>query len=140
VLLNTIAQINTNHKKLEIYKKIKDTKSSKLFLKPIIINQHNYVASLYFQYQWTTNNGKCGICGDPYDAERENEAGGKYATGLISAHYKTGQTIDIAVQITANHLGWFEFRLCDNNNPKKAATPECLDKYLLQLADGSGTR
>ena len=40
----------------------------------------------------------------------------------------------------ANHKGWFEFRICPNNNIHKVATHECLDKHLLELADGSGTR
>lgn len=94
------------------------------------------------QHQWSTNGGKCGLCGDPYDQQqpRQNEAGGKYATGIISAHYTVGQVIDITVDVTANHKGWFEFRLCPNNDVKKPATQACLDKYLLQLADGSGTR
>ena len=42
--------------------------------------------------------------------------------------------------LAANHKGWFEFRVCPNNNIHKEATHECLDRYLLPLADGSGTR
>jgi hypothetical protein len=36
--------------------------------------------------------GKCGICGDPYDAKpRQHEApGGKYANGIIVKKYKAG--------------------------------------------------
>jgi hypothetical protein len=36
--------------------------------------------------------GKCGICGDPYDASpREHEApGGKYANGIIVKKYTAG--------------------------------------------------
>ncbi|XP_033764269.1 mucin-5AC-like [Pecten maximus] len=94
-----------------------------------------------FANQWSApNRGKCGICGDPYNGDRLNEAGGKYATGLITRKYLEGQTIDIDVQVTANHLGWFEFRICPNNNVKKAATQKCLDQHVLQLADRSGTK
>ena len=54
--------------------------------------------------------------------------------------YDIGAIITVIVQITASHLGYFEFRLCPVNNPKKAATWDCLNKHLLPLADGSGTR
>ena len=30
-----------------------------------------------------------------------------------------GSTISITVEITANHLGYFEFRLCENNDVTK---------------------
>ncbi|XP_060078313.1 uncharacterized protein LOC132557801 [Ylistrum balloti] len=94
-----------------------------------------------FATQWGyPNKGKCGICGDPYNGARRNEAGGKYATGLITRKYLEGQTVELDVEVTANHLGWFEFRVCPNNNVKKAATQECLDQHVLQLADGSGTK
>ncbi|XP_013418916.1 uncharacterized protein LOC106179736 [Lingula anatina] len=90
--------------------------------------------------QWNTNGGKCGICGDPYDGKRDHEAGGRYATGTIVRSYQTGQVIDIEVYLTAAHKGWFEFRLCPHNNPSIPATQACLDRYLLQRADGSGAR
>ncbi|XP_029641028.1 uncharacterized protein LOC115215838 [Octopus sinensis] len=91
-------------------------------------------------HQWTFNHGKCGICGDPHEGPRANEAGGKYATGIISRYYHKDQIITVDVDLTTNHLGWFEFRLCPNNNVKKPATHECLNKYLLRLANGNGTR
>ncbi|PVD36382.1 hypothetical protein C0Q70_03364 [Pomacea canaliculata] len=93
-----------------------------------------------FWNQHGIHGGKCGICGDPYQGPRENEAGGKYATGVISRVYKQGQTIDVIVEVTANHLGWFEFKICPQNNPKMEATQECLDKHVLRLSDGSATR
>ncbi|XP_012938843.1 proline-rich extensin-like protein EPR1 [Aplysia californica] len=49
-------------------------------------------------------------------------------------------TVTMKVMITANHLGWFEFRLCPHNSPSTPVTQDCLDRHLLQLADGSGTR
>lgn len=36
------------------------------------------------------------------------------------------------VELTANHRGHFEFRLCPNNAPKQAASQSCLDKYVLR--------
>lgn len=89
-----------------------------------------------FQRQWSINGGKCGVCGDPWNGPREHEAGGKYATGLITKSYTEGATINVELQITASHLGFFEFRLCPNNNPKKAVTQDCLDQHLLHQPDG----
>lgn len=83
--------------------------------------------------------GKCGICGDPYNQPqpRDHEAGGKYASGIITRQYTVGQLIDVDVEITANHKGWFEFRICPNNDVKKAATQTCFDKYLLKFANNA---
>ena len=40
--------------------------------------------------------------------------------------------------ITANHLGYFEFKLCaDKKSLTELANQECFDKYLLKLSDGS---
>ena len=64
----------------------------------------------------------CGECGDAWDipvGQRPNQAGGTYANGIISDTYSPGEVITIEVDITANHMGWFEFRLCPNNDPTK---------------------
>ena len=53
------------------------------------------------QYQQTVCGGKCGVCGDPCDqSPRENEAGGKYATGTIVESYNVGAVMPVTVQIT----------------------------------------
>ncbi len=44
--------------------------------------------------------------------------GGKYANGIIAAEYKEGDTIDITLEITTNHDGWHEFRMCVWNDIK----------------------
>ena len=103
-------------------------------------SQYYILLSPYFQTQWESNEGKCGICGDPWQGPRENEAGGKYALGIITRQYKTNSQIPVVVQITAPHRGWFEFRVCKNNNVKKPATKSCLDKHLLTILNGTGTR
>ncbi|XP_013390112.1 mucin-5AC-like [Lingula anatina] len=90
--------------------------------------------------QWVTNGGKCGICGDPYDGPRDHEAGGPYATGTIVRTYQSEDVIDIAVELTAAHLGYFEFRICPHNDPNTPASQECLDKHVLRRADDSGVR
>ena len=74
--------------------------------------------------------GKCGICGDPWgDSPREHEApGGRYANGIIAQTYKPGQIIDVNIEVTANHKGYFIFRLCANNNVKQDPDQECFDR------------
>lgn len=93
------------------------------------------------QNQWGLNGGRCGVCGDPYQQNpRENEAGGKYATGIISRCYRyfpTGQIIAVQVDLTVNHFGYFEFRLCEHNDTSTPTSQACLDANLLQFADGS---
>ena len=82
--------------------------------------------------QYEENGGLCGVSADAWNAPvREHEAGGKYATGIITRHYRTNQTIPVTAQITANHLGYIEFRLCPNNDVTTAVTHACLDQYLL---------
>lgn len=89
-----------------------------------------------FTVQWEQNDGKCGLCGDPHHAEepRPHEAGGLFAKGIITRHYSVGQTIDIEVELTANHYGRFEIFICPNNNHKQEASVECFDRYPLHLA------
>ncbi|XP_046385899.1 uncharacterized protein LOC124155817 [Ischnura elegans] len=93
-----------------------------------------------FSRQWQRNGGKCGVCGDPWDAPqpRAHEAGGKYALGIIVRKYKVGSVVPIRVELTANHKGFFEFRLCPQNNHRREATQACLDKHLLTRADSVG--
>ncbi|XP_012944521.1 uncharacterized protein LOC101864263 [Aplysia californica] len=88
---------------------------------------------------WGTNQGRCGVCGDPYNGVRENEAGGKYATGLIARTYTSGQMITAKVEVSANERGWFEFNLCAHNDPSRPVTEACLNATVLQLTSG-GTR
>ena len=40
----------------------------------------------------------------------------------------------------ANHRGWFEFRLCPNNNVQAPVTQTCLNRYLLTSPDGITSR
>lgn len=82
-----------------------------------------------FQRQWQRNNGQCGVCGDAFDAPKphDNEYGGKYGLGVIVRKYNPGAEFLIRIELTASHMGYFEFRVC----PDKAGTQECLDKYLL---------
>ncbi|OQR98859.1 hypothetical protein ACHHYP_07761 [Achlya hypogyna] len=80
-----------------------------------------------------TSSGPHGVCGDPYSqaTPREHETGGVYGTfptygaRAITGCYAPGSTVDIQIQITANHLGYFTFGLCKLSAPKDAETESC---------------
>lgn len=95
-----------------------------------------------YTVQWQRNGGKCGVCGDAWHlpSPRPNEAGGIYGRGIIVRKYRPGQVFKSTVEITANHRGFFEFKLCPHNDPSTEVTQDCLDYYPLELADGSGTK
>ncbi|GFO31860.1 cell wall integrity and stress response component 4-like [Plakobranchus ocellatus] len=90
--------------------------------------------------QWARNKGKCGVCGDAYHAKREHEVGGKYANGIVTRDYIQGDVIDTTIHITANHRGYFEFRLCPVSDPDLEVTQRCLDTNVLKRADDEGTK
>ncbi|XP_068241170.1 uncharacterized protein [Palaemon carinicauda] len=108
---------------------------------PVHYNDHQLFCGGYSR-QWGKNHGRCGECGDPWDLPRPrpHEAGGTWGTGVISKVYRQGQIITVTVHLTANHMGWFEFRLCPNNNPKQYVKQRCLNKHVLRLVDYPGTR
>ncbi|XP_064613004.1 uncharacterized protein LOC135476802 [Liolophura sinensis] len=89
------------------------------------------------KHQWEKQNGRCGVCGDPYDIfPRPHEAKGRFANGIIVDTYEEGATITITLDITAPHKGWFQFKLCPVNNKKVRATQSCLDRYPLKFSNG----
>ena len=102
--------------------------------------------------------GKCGICGDPWLADpKDHEAPGgkylinwywsknshdfsinvdffdigKYANGIITNTYEEGQEVEVRIQITANHLGYFQFKLCANNDVSADKDQSCFEKWVL---------
>ncbi|KAL7640472.1 UNVERIFIED_CONTAM: hypothetical protein RMT77_008747 [Armadillidium vulgare] len=95
-----------------------------------------------YSRQWKKNKGRCGVCGDPWDEPRPrpNESGGIFGTGLISRVYREGEEITVTVHLTANHLGWFEFRICANDQFQHFVTQKCLNENALSLLDRPGTR
>ena len=58
------------------------------------------------------------MCGDSpaVSKPRPHELGGTRGSGLITATYGEGAVVDIKVDITANHKGSFQFRLCNADN------------------------
>ncbi|KAL5018830.1 hypothetical protein ScPMuIL_004552 [Solemya velum] len=93
-----------------------------------------------FQVQWTQNYGKCGVCGDPWQGPWENEPGGKYANGIMVRRYEPGEVINVTIELTANHHGWMEFRLCANDNPNRRVRQECFDQNILRIVGTSDSR
>jgi len=90
-----------------------------------------------FSVQWQNNEGKCGVCGDRYDTPepRDHEAGGRYGNGIIGRRYTMGQTIDVEIDISANHWGHFELKICPTNGRLNEATQECFDANPLVMTD-----
>ncbi|KAL3885721.1 hypothetical protein ACJMK2_025766 [Sinanodonta woodiana] len=94
-----------------------------------------------FANQWNNHGGKCGVCGDPYQGPRLHEPNGRYATPFIGRCYPKGtKSIEVTVRITAYHKGYFEFRLCPNNNPNVNVTQECFDRQRLAVSGTGITR
>ncbi|XP_047992371.1 uncharacterized protein LOC125231068 [Leguminivora glycinivorella] len=88
-----------------------------------------------FSTQWSSNGGKCGICGDSYSIPppRPHELGGMYGIGVVVAKYLPGATIPTTTHLTASHMGYWEFRLCPDPTDN---TQACFDKHLLVSEDG----
>lgn len=86
------------------------------------------------------NGYKCGVCGDNYaDARpRDNELGGTYGkSGIIPRSYRAGEMMPLAIQITAHHKGWFEFRLCPVTGSMEDESCFSSGDSLLKFANGS---
>jgi len=97
---------------------------------------------LMAQTQWKVNGGKCGVCGDPWNAPepRDHELGGRYVpVVLIVRRYRPGDVVPVVVELTAAHAGYFEFRVCpvqttaNSTSLSRDPTPECLDNNVLSL-------
>ncbi|KAJ7379975.1 hypothetical protein OS493_012737 [Desmophyllum pertusum] len=91
-----------------------------------------------FNVQWSQNKGKCGVCGDAYHHKNPKYVyPGKYAKdGFITKTYKEGQQIEVTIDITSNHQGFFRFSVGKLVN--RPITQEQLKHVLLQ-PDGSST-
>lgn len=104
-------------------------------------NNDNVLSCGGIKHRWEVNKGKCGVCGDPWDNKpRDNEAGGLYAKEIVSGVYKSGTYLQAIVDVANANGGYFEFRLCPNNNFSSPVKEECLNKGILTLEDGVSTR
>lgn len=85
-----------------------------------------------------------GVCGDPHTGPLDHEAGGKFATKIITGKYVQGQTITIRIKITAPHGGRFSFGVCPvpdgatDSGERAAVTQTCFDNNkLVNVDDGT---
>jgi len=85
-------------------------------------------------------------CGGQYPGDRRFEVGGQFATRDIVKNYRSGQVMNTRVQITNNHWGYFQLRLCplgrwgsSNTAERKYLSEGCFRKHVLKLTTG-GTR
>jgi hypothetical protein len=90
-----------------------------------------------YDTQWNKNKGKCSVCGEDWSlARKQFSKGGPKYTGFIVRNYAHAQEIDIQVEVTANHLGWFEFRVCNMDGRSGDADEACLNKHVLRDRKG----
>ncbi|XP_017873552.1 PREDICTED: uncharacterized protein LOC108620996 [Drosophila arizonae] len=90
-------------------------------------------------YTQANNGGRCGLCGDNFSAAqpRPNEIGGQIGgNGVITKSYPAANAITVGVKITTNHLGHFEFHLC-NLDAFGGESEECFNQHRLRFPDGS---
>ncbi|XP_067659103.1 uncharacterized protein [Haliotis asinina] len=107
---------------------------------PINYNDHTLNCGGFYR-QHEVNDGKCGVCGDPWDSQRDNEAGGRFAKEIIiTRHYTSGSDVKMVVEMFAPRWGYFELRLCPVTDSTLPVTQECLDQHPLEIVNGVGTR
>lgn len=61
-------------------------------------------------------------------------------TWTVMSQPQLTQVVTASVHLTANHLGWFEFRLCPVNEPGRYVKQSCLNQHVLALDDRPGSR
>lgn len=93
-----------------------------------------------FAVQWNTYGGKCGLCGDSFGdpIPRNHEIGGFFGRNTpIVATYRRGSTISVTAKITANHKGYFYFRICNVDFEKESEA--CFERNKILISNGSPT-
>ena len=96
-------------------------------------------------YNGVRSKARYGVCGDPWNAKKDHEAGGKSAKGKITRTYKSGSTIAIKLSFSANHQGMMSFSICDlpdkrmtSSVERALTTQRCFNKNVLRRADNRG--
>ena len=47
------------------------------------------------------------------------------------------KVVEMEVELTANHKGYFQFRLCPHNRKDKPVSQKCLDRHVLSQQSGT---
>ena len=96
-------------------------------------------------YNGVRSKARYGVCGDPWNAKKDHEAGGKSARGRIARTYKSGSTITLKLSFSANHRGRMQFSICDlpdkrmsSSEERSLTTQRCFNKNVLRRADNKG--
>ena len=55
---------------------------------------------------------------------------------MVGDSYQAGSEIEVNVQLTASHLGQFEFAICPLKDSDQLETEECFDAHKVELASG----
>nr|XP_053647621.1 uncharacterized protein LOC128699121 [Cherax quadricarinatus] len=108
---------------------------------PVNYNDNELYCGGYVVH-YNKNGGRCGVCGDNYQEKtpRSHENRGIFGNGINTKNYVSGQVINIEAELTTNHKGRMEVRLCPHNDPSTAITQECFDQYPLPLEGTSDFR
>ena len=65
------------------------------------------------------------------------QVGGKYYNGFIppESRFTQGQTVEAHLEISANHLGFLQFKVCayPSRNPSEEVSQDCLDRNTLLI-------
>lgn len=88
-----------------------------------------------FYAQHYQNNHKCGVCGDNFalPRPRPNEFGGKFGSQTVPRRkYFAGSTINLTIEITAFHKGYFRIDLCNDAHNE---TEECFRQIWPEFHD-----
>lgn len=96
-------------------------------------------------YQNVRSKARYGVCGDPWNARKDHEAGGKFARGVITRTYESGSVIPIKLSFSTNHMGRLSFGICDLPDKKLSmaserllTTQSCFGKNVLKRVDTGG--
>lgn len=96
-------------------------------------------------YQNVRSKARYGVCGDPWNAKKDHEAGGKFAKGGVTRTYRSGGTILITLSFSTNHMGRISFSICNlpdrpltRTNERLLTTQTCFNKNVLKRADTRG--
>jgi Lytic polysaccharide mono-oxygenase, cellulose-degrading len=65
-----------------------------------------------------------------------HELGGLYGEGVIVQNYTQGQVISVIVMITANHRGYFEFKICNLDANGYMESEDCFAQHHVMTENG----
>ncbi len=54
-------------------------------------------------------------------------------TGIVTGEYAPGQWIDVSIEVTTQHLGYFVFKVCPSNNFEQDPDQDCFDRFKIDL-------